>query len=149
MAWSALRLDDVEPALRPETVRVGEHPDAIEIMKTDGEVFELDSAAVRSILDQKHRRATYAIAEEATLTLGERLRASRESKRMSQSELATRTGLTQEMISNPERGKHQPRFNTLEKYAKGLGVAITAGTPRQLDTSQNAIQTSGRLPRSS
>ncbi len=125
LAWSALRLDDVQPPLRPETVRVGEHPDTIEIMRTDGEVFELDSAAVRSILDQKHRRATYAIAEAATLSLGERLRACRESKEMSQSELATRSGLTQEMISNLERGKHQPQFNTLEKYAKGLGVSIT------------------------
>ena len=125
LAWSALRLDDVEPPLRPETVRVGEHPDTIEIMRTDGEIFELDSAAVRSILDQKHRRATYATAEAATLTLGERLKAYRESKGMSQSELATRSGLTQEMISNLERGKHQPRFDTLEKYAKGLGVPIT------------------------
>jgi DNA-binding XRE family transcriptional regulator len=125
LPWSSLRLHDVEPALRPETVRVGEHPDTIEITKTDGEVFELDSAAVRSILDQKRRRVTYAIAEAATLTLGERLKAYRDSKGMSQTDLATRSGLTQEMISNLERGKHQPRFDTLEKYAKGLGVPIT------------------------
>lgn len=124
LPWSLLRLQDVEPALRPETVRVGEHPDTIEITKTDGEVFELDSAAVRSILDQKHRRVTYAIAEAATWTLGERLKAYRESKGVSQTDLAARSGLTQEMISNLERGKHQPRFDTLEKYAKGLRVPI-------------------------
>jgi len=125
LTWSSLRLDDVKPALRPETVRVGEHPDTIEITKTDGEVFELDSAAVRSIIDQKHRRTTYATAEAAALTLGERLRAFRESKGSSQSDLAARSGLTQEMISNLERGKHQPRFDTIEKYAKGLGVPVT------------------------
>ena len=30
------------------------------------------------------------------------------------------------MISNLERGKHQPRFETLEKYAKGLGLSVAA-----------------------
>ena len=59
------------------------------------------------------------------MTLGERLKAYRESKGVSQTDLATQSGLTQEMISNLERGKHQPRFDTLEKYAKGLGVPIT------------------------
>jgi transcriptional regulator with XRE-family HTH domain len=45
---------------------------------------------------------------------------------LTQSQVADRSGLTQEMISNLERGKHQPRFETLEKYAKGLGVSVAA-----------------------
>jgi transcriptional regulator with XRE-family HTH domain len=34
--------------------------------------------------------------------------------------------MTQEMISNLERGQHEPRFATLQKYADGLGITVAA-----------------------
>lgn len=126
LPWAALALDDVKPLLRPETIRVGEHPETLEVLDARGGVFQIDSAAIRALLDTALRRNQYAASEATAMSLGETLRARRESQGMTQDDLARRSGLTQEMISNLERGKHQPRFDTLEKYASGLGMTVTS-----------------------
>jgi len=88
--------------------------------------FQIDSAAVRALLDKRLAKNVYAASEAAAAGLGGRLRLRREWARLTQSQIADRSGLTQEMISNLERGKHQPRFETLERYAKGLGLSVPA-----------------------
>lgn len=130
LSWSALsaalQIDRERPALRPETIRIGDYPETLELMDTSGREFQIDSAAIRALLDTRFAKNVYAASEAAATTLGDRLRARREVAGLTQSQLADRTDLTQEMISNLERGKHQPRFETLEKYAKGLGLSVAA-----------------------
>ncbi|MGH9750804.1 MAG: helix-turn-helix domain-containing protein [Candidatus Polarisedimenticolia bacterium] len=58
--------------------------------------------------------------------LGDRLRRSREDRGLTQERLASRSGLTQEMISDMERGTHHPRLDTIEKYARALGISVPA-----------------------
>jgi DNA-binding XRE family transcriptional regulator len=123
---SALQIDRERPALRPETMRIGDHPETLEMVDTRGREFQIDSAAVRALLDTRFAKNVYAASEAAATTLGDRLRARREVAGFTQAQLADRSHLTQEMISNLERGKHQPRFETLEKYAKGLGLSVAA-----------------------
>ena len=123
---SALDLDRERPALRPETIRIGDHPETLELLDVRGREFQIDSAAIRALLDTRLAKDVYAASEAAAASLGDRLRRGRETARLTQSLLADRSGLTQEMISNLERGKHQPRFETLEKYAKGLGLSVAA-----------------------
>jgi DNA-binding XRE family transcriptional regulator len=126
LPWAALALDDVKPPLRPETIRIGEHPETLEVLDAKGGVFQMDSAAIRALFDPALGEHQYATSEAVALSLGEKLRARRESRGLTQDDLARRSGLTQEMISNLERGKHQPRFDTLEKYASGLGMTVTS-----------------------
>jgi len=124
--WSAFGLESVRPTLRPETIRVGLHAETLEVLDTRGGTFEIDAAAVRAVVDPRWEERQHAVSEPATLGLGNRLRQRRERNGLTQEELAKRTGLTQEMISNLERGKHQPRLDTLEKYARGLGLSVQA-----------------------
>ena len=51
-----------------------------------------------------------------------RLREVRESRLMTQGELARRAGVTAITISRLERGMHRPRFATVRRLAEALGV---------------------------
>jgi transcriptional regulator with XRE-family HTH domain len=68
-----------------------------------------------------------ALSEEAAaadIRIGSRLRQQREALEITQQELGSRTGLGQALISRLESGKHQPRFDTLVRYASGLGLSV-------------------------
>jgi transcriptional regulator with XRE-family HTH domain len=52
----------------------------------------------------------------------------RKFKDQTAAELAERSGVTPEMISRLEHGRHKPQSGTIEKLAKGLGVS-----PKYLD----------------
>jgi DNA-binding XRE family transcriptional regulator len=122
--WAALNLTNVRPALRPQTIRVANRPYTLQIGDAKGGVFDVDTAALRALVDDKVSRAHVAVAEAAVTHLGERLRARRERTGVTQTDLAELSGLTQEMISNLERGQHEPRVATLQKYADGLGLSV-------------------------
>jgi transcriptional regulator with XRE-family HTH domain len=55
--------------------------------------------------------------------MGIRLRALREKKGLSLRALADKAGITFASINRIELGKTSPRFETLEKLAKALGVS--------------------------
>jgi transcriptional regulator with XRE-family HTH domain len=55
---------------------------------------------------------------------GRRLKLLREQHKMTQLQLAIRIGLTNDEISNIERGLHSPRFETIEKLAQELHVPV-------------------------
>lgn len=106
-------------------MRIGhDDPESVEFLDTRGGVFDIDAASLRAMVDPESARRQFAVAEAAALTLGDRPRARRQALSVAQEQLATRAGLTQEMVSNLERGRHQPRFATLEKCARGLGVQV-------------------------
>lgn len=54
----------------------------------------------------------------------DQLRAAREKRELSQSELATRTGLQPSAVSHFETGKRSPSFDNLKRLADALGVSV-------------------------
>ena len=55
---------------------------------------------------------------------GKRLRKIRREKDITQEQLAEAIGVTGEFISNLERGKSAPSFETVEKLSEALGVDV-------------------------
>jgi DNA-binding XRE family transcriptional regulator len=112
--------------LRLETAVVASDFNAIEVLDVNGELFHIDAATARALIDSKFSETVIqAAAERSRRTLGDHLRTARLARRVTQTELALATGLEQSLISKLERGKHQPRFDTLEKYAEGLGMTVS------------------------
>ena len=58
------------------------------------------------------------------MIIGERLRALRETKKLSQGDIETRTGLLRCYISRVENGHTVPAVETLEKFARALEVPL-------------------------
>jgi len=58
------------------------------------------------------------------MIIGDRLRALREEKKFSQGEVEKRTGLFRSYISRVENGHTVPAVETLEKFARALGVPM-------------------------
>jgi transcriptional regulator with XRE-family HTH domain len=58
------------------------------------------------------------------MVIGERLRAIRESKNLSQGDIEKRTGLLRCYISRVENGHTVPAIETLEKLARAMEVAL-------------------------
>jgi transcriptional regulator with XRE-family HTH domain len=57
-------------------------------------------------------------------SFGDRLRRTREEKRLSQAELAQKTGFQPSAISHFESGRRAPSFDNLKKLADALSVSI-------------------------
>ncbi|MGA3295224.1 MAG: helix-turn-helix transcriptional regulator [Candidatus Acidiferrales bacterium] len=58
------------------------------------------------------------------MLIGQRLRLIRESKNLSQGDIEQRTGLIRCYTSRVENGHTVPSIETLEKYARALGVPL-------------------------
>jgi transcriptional regulator with XRE-family HTH domain len=58
------------------------------------------------------------------MLIGEKLRALRESKNLSQGDVEKRTGLLRCYTSRVENGHTVPSVETLEKYARALGIPL-------------------------
>ncbi|MGB2889560.1 MAG: helix-turn-helix transcriptional regulator [Candidatus Acidiferrales bacterium] len=77
------------------------------------------------------------------MMIGERLRAIRELKKMSQGDIKKRTGLLRCYLSRVENGHTVPAIETLEKWARALNVHLA-----QLFLSDGAPMPKNILPRS-
>jgi len=125
VGWDELGMEDlVAECLDPESAIVGSRGTTVELAKRDGGLFEIDSASIRALLDQGHAERLRQQAEIAEATVGERLRSSRRAAGLTQIDLSERTGLDQAVISRLERGRHRPRFDTLQRIAAGLGISV-------------------------
>src|SRR5579863_820778 len=58
------------------------------------------------------------------MIVGDRLRDLREQKKLSQGDIEQRTGLIRAYISRVENGHTVPALETLEKFARALGVPL-------------------------
>jgi transcriptional regulator with XRE-family HTH domain len=63
--------------------------------------------------------------------IGTQLRAARERALLTQEELGTRAGVQPLTISRIETDKVEPRYSTIRKLAKALGVEPTALLPKE------------------
>ncbi len=55
-------------------------------------------------------------------TIGERLRRTRKAQKVTQMDLASRTGVAHSTVVRIERGQTKPKIETIEKFAQVLGV---------------------------
>src|SRR6266567_4325216 len=62
--------------------------------------------------------------EDQSMIIGERLRALREQKKLSQGDIEKRTGLIRAYVSRVENGHTVPAIETLEKFARALEVPM-------------------------
>lgn len=132
IGWGELGIEDLEKELVCESARVGEHGKTLELATRKGDLFEIDSASIRAVLDIAFRRALLYRATTSDEAVGERLRSVREGAGLSQTELGRRTGIDQAVLSRLERGKHRPRVDTLRRIANALGLSVPdllAGAP--------------------
>lgn len=95
-------------------------------------------AGMREILDQKPVRVLPFDLSDARPgpglkkwmdQVGGKIKACRKKVRLSQEELAAKTGLPQSHISRLENGQHSPSRTTLEKIAKALRVRLEVLDP--------------------
>ena len=90
------------------------------------------------------------------MIIGDRLRALREEKKLSQGDIEKRTGLVRPYISRVENNHSVPTIETLEKMARALEVPMyqlfydgeeppkLANLPKLKSSDENAWGTSGR-----
>lgn len=125
LEWSRLKLDNVSPKIVLESVAIADELDAIQLLREDGSIFDIDALTLRSLIDKDVSAQINKQASESAENVGRRIQNKRMDIGVTQTELAKRTGLDQALISKLEKGKHQPRFGTLSKYAKGLNLTVT------------------------
>ena len=70
---------------------------------------------------------------------GERLKAKRLDKKLSQRELASKVGVTHAYISQVERGQKTPTFETTLKLADALGISFIDLYDNKLQLDQNWV----------
>lgn len=109
---------------RPETATVSEDFDAVVVLDSKGRDIDIDGLVLRRLVDNQVAAESASEFSLARNRIGARLRKHRETRKLSQEELARRSGLPQETISRLESGSRTPRLETLSKLASGLGVPL-------------------------
>jgi len=132
LSLTELGLPELSPPLLPHTATVSEDHDSIQVLRADGAVFDIDSAAVRSVVDEATAAKFRDAAVRSDQQLGRILRQKRVARGMTQVEVSQASSLEQSLISKLENGRHRPRFDTLRKYALALGMSV----PEALRTSR-------------
>lgn len=120
-----LDIQDLEDQLLLDSPQISEHGNAVEIFTEDGEIFDIDAAVLKSLISEKTKDQ---IREQARLTaqnVGDQIKSVRKEKKITQNELSELTNIDQAIISKIETGKHLPRFDTIERIAKGLNVTVS------------------------
>ncbi len=64
------------------------------------------------------------LSSQENLVIGYQLRAAREAKDLSQAELASRLGCSQQAVSQAERWSSNPTMDFVQRWAKALGVEL-------------------------
>lgn len=123
--WDRLGMDqEMRRDLVLESATVGERGKTVEFLTEERELFEVDGAAIRAVLDPEYAAALEEVARRSDASVGERVREVREVVGLTQAALGERIGADQAVISRLERGRHRPRFDTLSRVAEGLGLTV-------------------------
>ncbi|MGM0507326.1 MAG: helix-turn-helix domain-containing protein [Bacteroidota bacterium] len=120
-----LQLHDMANELIPDSVRINEWGNAAEMFLQDGELFDIDALVLKSFLSDSVRNEIRRQSETTTETVGQQIKAARKRGGLTQVELSNRTQIDQAILSKIETGKHLPRFDTLDRIAKGLGIGLS------------------------
>lgn len=83
------------------------------------------------------------------MTIGEKVKAAREEKRLSQKALADKIGLSEYTVIRLEKGRREPRPSELEKIAEVLGVPVASlydAVPMKSDVTPLPAPTGRQIP---
>ena len=83
------------------------------------------------------------------MTIGEKVKAAREEKRLSQKALADKIGLSEYTVIRLEKGRREPRPSELEKIAEVLGVPVASlydAVPMKSDVTPLPMPTGKQVP---
>ena len=83
------------------------------------------------------------------MTIGEKVKAAREEKRLSQKALADKIGLSEYTVIRLEKGRREPRPSELEKIAEVLGVPVVSlydAVPMKSDVTPLPMPTGKQIP---
>jgi len=122
--FSTLRLDRLGKKVLPETIRASCEGDSLQVDDCTGYTIDVDCEVLRSLLDKKHAGHLRQQAREIRREVGKRIRAARQSRKMTQIVLSHTSGIAQEAISRIENGRQSPRADTLLKLARALELPL-------------------------
>lgn len=125
VTFSELQLDDVIKDLLLDSLKISDQGNSIEIYTHEGEIFDIGADVLKSFISSDAKKKIQAQTKVTATSIGELISDSRKEKKMTQKELSHQTDIDQAIISKIETGKHLPRFDTLERIAKGLGMKIS------------------------
>ncbi len=107
-----------------ESALVGQGGYSVQMLKQNGDLFDIDSDVIRAMLDAKYAKHLSDQESRSLDRLGDLLRDARKQAKLTQSELGDRIAIDQAIISKLERGKHRPRIDTLRRIATGLHTDV-------------------------
>lgn len=122
--WKELPFSRRRPRLILESAEIADDGWTLAFEDYSNEIYDVDSRALRMLVSREFKKQLQGEDRRARKEVGNRLRTWRNSKNISQIELAGRSGLAQAVISRIERGYHHPRLDTLQKYATALDLDV-------------------------
>lgn len=120
-----LQLDDIVNELLLDSVKISDTGNSIEIFTKEGEIFDIDSDVLKLFTSTPVKDEIKNQTQVTADNVGKLLSMARKDKSITQKELSELTDIDQAIISKIETGKHLPRFDTLERIAKGLGISVS------------------------
>lgn len=108
----------------PIAVSVGPAGESLVVMDGSGRAVDVSAESLRAALDEEYRTSLPSTDDTERRMVGARLRTVREGLGFSQSELSRRSGMAQESLSRIETGRRDPRLNTLQRLARGMGLSL-------------------------
>lgn len=125
VSFKDLQLEDVVDQLLLDSVKINDKGNSIEIFTKDGEIFDIDSVVLKSLISSSIKNDIKNQTQVTANNVGKRLSIARKKRNITQKELSELTDIDQAIISKIETGKHLPRFDTLERIAKGFGLNVS------------------------
>ncbi len=123
-AEGEIPLADIKLDSAPESVSLPT-PFAIEVLLENGRLEVIPWDFARHYADPEYEKRSRAVAKNGRETLGRRLQALRQQAGLSQSELASLSGVNRVTIARIEIGERSPRYATLIALARGMKISIS------------------------
>ena len=116
-------LSELRLPARPVGIQLP-NPYVVYLKLANRKIVEVPWDFLRHYVDANYERRERYIAARGRRALGERLKRLRMARGLSQAALAKRARIARISIARIEAGQQSPRYETLEKLAKGLGVPM-------------------------
>lgn len=124
VSFSDLGIIEFLDKLLIDSAKISKTGNAIEIFTQDVELFDIDADVLKSFISEDVRNKINREAQITAESIGASISLARKEKSITQKQLSIATEIDQAIISKIENGKHLPRFDTIERIAKGLNINI-------------------------
>jgi len=121
--WSALSFAS-RIGFAPVSAAARRHGQAVVLVAAAGQESTVDAAVLRGEVDAGFAAQVAERDHTEREVAGSRIRHIRESRGLSQQEVAERSGVPQESLSRIENGHRDPRLETLRKLAAAFGIDL-------------------------